>query len=482
VTTWAGKVLAKRPPITQRFRADGRRALAVGLWATLTAAVLALPISASIAIPIGIAIVFAFLAQPTEGLLLILVARVLVDLLWWIPAEIAGLNLMELYSGGVAALAMILVGTELRRTLPHPFVPWMIPFLCVLSIAAVRSGDPRASAEIAARFLSPPLLLFLVSQRFTRVQTRWMLLALPLAGIVPIVLGYLALASGQMNEITLSGYARLRGAYANIHNHAHAMALFAVLGVYWTRHAGTKDSPNLFRSALWMAAWATYVAAAVGLLYLTYVRTALLGLAAFAIAFLLLERRFKLAVGIITALALVIAGNAALQDRFSDVVEIFAADPAEHDTGKLGSGRIELWTDAFTGWLRQSPLDLVAGMGLDRQHELNHQALDSHNDYLSLLFQVGPVGVAAYVGFQALLVHHAWKLRRQSAEVATFANLMIALTAMVTLDNLLSNSYVSRIHVAWLYWALAGGIFAETRRDDPSVSRSARAAAPRSPG
>jgi hypothetical protein len=428
--------------------------MAFFLWSILLFAVFSLPAIAALTVPVGLGLAAFLFRRPAVGLLAILVARVLVDLLWWTPGALFGLNLMEAFSGGVAAIAIALVARDPAAAARHPFFLPFVPFVGVLTLAAVRAGDPRNAAEIAARFLSPALLLFLVSAHLERRHVHALLRLLALAAILPIALGFYHLAHGQMNEMTLSGYARLRGAYANIHNHAHAMALFAAVGAY-----------HLRRISGWKRIFpAVFIAAAITLLGLTYVRTALVGLVVFSLVFLLLERQWKIAAIAFFALTAAVTGSAVLQDRFADIATLLTADPAEADTGKIGSGRISLWTEAFASWASQSPLDLVAGVGLDRQRTLNHHALDAHNDYLSLLFQLGPAGLATFLVFHALVVHTAWSLRRSpDPDTQAFAHFAIALTAMVVVDNFLSNSYINRVHIAWLYWALCGAVFALDR-------------------
>jgi O-antigen ligase len=421
----------------------------------LAPAVLWLPLVYQIAVPIAVVVGIAFVSRPKAALFGIFACRVLVDLLWWAEASVGGLNIMQLYSGMVAAVALLLVVQRLDDVQRHPWFPAFVPFVLVIALGAVRSGDLRTAADFTARFLSPCLLMFLVSDLFsTKAERRRMEILIPALAVIPIVLGFWHWANGQANEEVLHGYARLKGGYSNIHNHAHAMAFFSALGLLWLRRMAPR----------WQSlALVLFIVACFTLMWLTYVRTALTGLVLFAVLFLVLERLWKLAIVGLVAVALATASSAVLQDRFSDVVQLASADEsAGEDTGSLGSGRIDIWSTAVHRWTQRPAMDVLFGMGLEQHKQLNDRHLDAHNDYLALLFQMGPIALIAYLAFQAQLALVAWRIRSTTTDEAarTFANFVIALDAMVLITNFLSNSYINRVHVAWLFWGFGGLLFA----------------------
>lgn len=423
------------------------------LLAILTPAVLTLPLAQQVAVPIAAVLGFALLTRPTQSLFVIFATRAIVDLLWWAPGSVFGLNVMELVSGVVAGLAMVLVLMHAEKVQRHPYFLMFLPFLLVMGMGAARAGDFRLAAELAAKFVSPIALMFLVSVLFTDAAVRVRLVRmLPLLGVVPVLLGFWHLANGQMNEYTLDGYGRLQGAYANIHNHAHVMALFASLGLFWSRRSRTR----------WEAiAWLVYVAACCVLMYLTYVRTALTGFVLFSLVFLALERQWR-TLSVLGGLLFVgFTGSAAVQDRFSDIFQLFASDPGA-DTGDVGSGRIRIWTESLHGFARQTPYDWMFGVGFDNQRMLSSEGLDSHNDYLALLFQMGPVALIAYLLFQGMLIRMGLWLSAHAEDAWTrvFGRYVVALNVMVLVANFLSNSYVNRVNVGWFFWGLGGVVFA----------------------
>ena len=125
-------------------------------------------------------------------------------------------------------------------------------------------------------------------------------------------------------------------------------------------------------------------------------------------------------------------------------------------------------------YLQQSPWDLILGLGLGGQRAMTidwvrlfhakHTTLDPHNDMLLLLFQLGPLGVMTYLGFQIQTVRYALKVRNapeSSAFGRGLAVYVIAMTATVFVTNSISNSFIHRTSPGWYYWCLCGLMFAQ---------------------
>lgn len=437
------------------------------LSCALVVVVLLLPTKMVVPAIVGILAALYFFSKPATSLMLIFVARVLVDLVWWLPMNVGGLNVLEAFGGAVAGLAAVLFYIELRKVERQPgFVPLLV-YLGVMAVAVVRTLSLRDAAEIMAKYVSPLLLMFLVSTYMDTERRRRAFLGLiTAAGVLSLFVSAYHLATGQRFTYFLQGYYRLLGGYSNLHNHALFLLVLATLLFFWSsvvQHRGLRVV--LFG----------LLALNVLCLYYTFVRTALTGFAAFVALFFALERRWRLlALAGVAGVGLLLV-NESLQDRFRDVVEVFSADTDSKRT--LGSGRWGIWSTSIREYLSRTPVDIVFGLGLGGQYELTDayqdlyrstkksENLDSHNDYLTLLYQLGPIAVVSYVAMQVEVIRRGLELSRWGGNSfdGRIGRYGIAMCGVVFVTNSLSNSFINRITIAWLFWGVVGVLFAVHR-------------------
>lgn len=443
--------------------------------------VLLLPTKMALPAIVGLLGALYFFSKPATSLMLIFVARVLVDLMWWLPVNVAGLNVLEAFGGAVAALAAVLFYIELRKVERQPgFLPLLV-YLGVMVVAVARTFSVRDAAEIMAKYVSPLLLMFLVSTYMDTRNRRSALLALITgAGVVSLLVSCYHLATGQRFTYFLQGYYRLLGGYSNLHNHALFLLVLATLLFFWlnaSQHRG-------LRVVLF-----ALLAANVLCLYYTFVRTALTGFAVFILLFLALERRWRLLALAALAGVAVLALNASLQDRFRDIAAVF--DSSVDSKRTLGSGRWGIWTTSIREYASRGPIDILFGLGLGGQYELTDaysdlyrstkksENLDSHNDYLTLLYQLGPIAVVSYVMLQIQVIRRGLELSRWGGErfEGKLGRYGVAMCGVVFATNSLSNSFINRITIAWLFWAIVGALFAAHRAEREAIERAAPAPA-----
>lgn len=448
-----------------RFRALSASAAALFL-SLLAAAVMFVPGPAPLALLAGAAGVAAFFLRPAPVLLGFFVLRIWLDLLWWLPFKLGSLNLMELYTGGVTALCGVLFLLEIRRVASHPALPFFAPYVLVLIVGGARNFELRSAVEIFARYLSPLLVGFLVAGFMdTRERRRRFFIVTTLVCAVPVALSVFHLLNGQMRTYTLAGYNRLLGGYKNLHGHALSMFLIAAMATWWWFEAQTRTK---------RAAIALYGAAAAVCLYFTYVRTGLLALGIFGATLLWIEGRQRLLFAGGLAVAVFVLLNPAMQDRFKDFVLILAPDENVLATRKLGSGRFGIWSAAIGEYLRQSPLDIVMGLGIGGHFLLTREAfnpysmasdgnVDAHSDYLTMTFQVGPVATLSYLAMQVQAMRCGLDVHRRSPDpfMRRLGAFVVAMSAGATIANVVSNSFINRITQSWMFWSLCGLVFAE---------------------
>ncbi len=442
-------------------------ALTMGVMlVSLSAAVLTLPWLFQLVALLALIVALAFFSQPAISLFAFFALRAIFDLLWWIPADVFGLNAMELFSGAVAGLATILLVLELRRLPGHPGFLLFLPYLLVMTVAATRNLDIRDGLEIVARYLSPFVLMFLVTWFFdTRRMRKLLFDTITLAGVVCVAVSMWHLANGQMATYELDGFHRLLGGYKNLHNHALMMMFFSALATHaiFTRR---NTAARLF--------FGVYLACSLTALYLTYVRTAWLAFGGFLLTYLWVTGRRGWLVVITILGGIVLSTSATFQSRFRDLVLFFTLDADQATRSHLGSGRVGLWNLAIHRYLQHPLGDIVLGVGLGKHWLLTRPerflsgklGLDPHCDYLTLTFQMGPIALLSYVGQQVVAVRHALALRARGPDpwARGLGHLVIALTTSVVIANTVSNAFVVRTTLGWYFWGLAGLLYAEWLR------------------
>lgn len=452
-------------PFFQRLLALGAGS---GLLAVLTVMVVRLSPVYVFGAVAGASGSLLFYARPELGLLGYFGFRMLADLLWWVPISFGGLSILEVLSGGFTALAAVLFYIELRRVERHPVFGALLIYLVVLALSAVRSLDIRIALEILAKHMSPFLILFLVTALFKRPEDwKRVVTLLSLVGLAPLMSSAWHLLTGQMSSVSLAGLNRLQGGYENLHNQAHMMLILTTLYTFWYFYL----PPGWWKRGALVAAGAAAL-----FLFLSYVRTPLLGLALFAVLFPALERKWAYVVAVGVAGAVGVAVSDTLAQRLTDILLVFAPDDHTVDFLRLGSGRVGIWTVSMSNFLSRPVLDLVLGVGLggdlamvqsyvDQYRSSRGGTLNPHNDYLTLLYQLGPVSVLCYVYMQGQIIVHALRNQRltQDPFIRTFSSFAAALAALVFVTNTVSNSFVERVTPAMVLWTVAGLVFSQHR-------------------
>ena len=455
------------------LRADSTQfiSLAAGgiLLAVMGWSVFHLPILVQAVVLLSILAMVTFFTRPEISLLGFFALRALFDLLWWIPGSIASMNMMELYTGAVTGMALVLFIMDIRRFDRHPCLPAFTIYAAILAIGGLRSMEFRAGAEILARYASPLIIMFLVSVYFDTRPRRQRLFKVAIGVcVIPVVLSMYHLMTGQMSTYTLAGYNRLLGAYKNLHNHALMMMFIVTMITWWWFQAKERSTKTLLFAYGLMAAVA---------MALTYVRTAQVSLVLFLFLYLYLTNRRRYLGMAMAGLILLVLLNPTVQDRFKDMLIFFNPDDETMLRRKLGSGRWGLWTSSFAEYMRYPLGDIVLGLGVGghwvltrgyfNPYNIAQQGyVDPHSDYLTMTYQVGPIATMAYVALQIQVVRYALRIRAHSPDpwFRHFGSYMVALCAAATVANSISNAFINRTTLGWYFWGLAGLVFAEHQR------------------
>jgi len=436
---------------------DGRRWWLLGLAAIfvlgLSPIIVFLPWLQSAALVLGLVTAVLMVLRPYLAVLAFLALRTALDMMWWADIKVFGLNLLQAGSGAMIAMGLILLLLRARQIRYHPMLPAVVGFVGFVTLAGLRSTSVADGLKLYAELTSPWILLLLVSALANSPKRRLgVMLTIAISSLVPISLGLWHLYQGT-GQFEFDGYMRLLGAYSNLHNHAIIMGTMVPLGLMLFLAA--KKAPNRLLATL-------YVLGAGTCLYFTYVRTALLALAVFGLVFLVLEKRWRTLALFVPLFIIFIAISTTMQDRFADLVTVFQADGRITSRDDLGSGRWRLWREGWTYYGRSGAAQWLIGSGLGSHWNSTHRHVDPHSDILSLLIQMGPVGVVLYLGMMAQTAWRGVKVRL-TAELKferTYASFTAALMLVMLVSMSISNAHVTRPSAGWYAWALVGVLFA----------------------
>jgi len=370
----------------------------------------------------------------------LVVVRVALDLAW-VP-----LGLAQAVTVGMGALAAGVALSKDGAAVDHA-LRWPVAGLLAWSVlAGVRGVELEPLRHGLHLWL--PLIWLLAAPRADPRWPRWLVGA----ALVPIGASLLALALGQPADHVLHDIPRLHGAYRNLHGHAVAMAVFVVVGAWL---AAEDDDPR------WRWLGGGVAALASVCLVATWVRTLLIFVALALATMLLLARAWRALGGLAAAGLLALLASPRLQDRFADLASVLTLTPPEAGWGALGSWRLRIWLESWQGWVAGPPHTLLLGRGLGGHVGL-HRHLDPHHEYLSLLFQLGPVGLALWLTLAVSALVLCVRARSSAGRLG--AGLLVA----VLITNGLSNEWLSRATLQWVTWgavALALGRRSGCRAD-----------------
>lgn len=316
-----------------------------------------------------------------------------------------------------------------------------------------------------------PLLSFTIAKNVIRNESEyrsvlfWMIVGFS----IPVTLSVILIATGggvgYVNYWT--GIPRWKGAYANTHNFGHSMTLMIlVLTLYVAllrQDEGSEARRRLFVrfSALTLGGLGLFC------LYMSQVRSAIMGLLVFMAVYLFyVNRRLMILLGGGIAISAVL-----LLPYWVPVLLPDVATWQSDDISDIGSGRLTYWAHNL-GLFSRLPVDQqIAGVGIGNlaqtMYAHEEEALDSHNDWLDVLMQTGLVGLALFAWLQLLILRAILRLPQQRKYF--FLAMFVAVNVMM----FVSNSYLWRIQVGHLYFVVLAFVELERGRQQGAAGTSA---------
>lgn len=338
--------------------------------------------------------------------------------------------------------------------------------------------ESASFAEVAKLLI--PLLSYTIAkniignERQYRALLFWIIVGFAIPTVVSAVL--ILLGEGVQYVSYWTGVSRWEGVYIGSHNLGHSMTLLLitlVLFVEFSRREKGEGWQGGRRNVLTIPLFALLGLIALYCLYMSQVRTALVGLLIFMGMYLYFRNKRYL-IYAISAMA-VIATSTVPFWLPALLPEVAIRQPGtELDSDDLGSGRPRLWRNDLTVFA-SLPIDQkLAGVGIgSRFSEKTGQVLYGHNDWLEMLTQTGIVGVGLFATLQLLIFLTILRLPPERHRYPYLA-LFVAVNVMMVL----SNSYAWRIQVGHLYYIILAFIELNQRRE---VSMAVAAPGPQYP-
>ena len=350
--------------------------------------------------------------------------------------------------GLFAALFLaLLIRGSLRQSLRLSGVDAAIFAFSIWCLAAGLIYYERFDAGDIMKLLIPLLSYTVVKNVVSSAQEHRQVMFWAILGfVVPTLLSALLIAIAHPGAVDMvmyyTGVTRWQGVYTHSHNLGHSMTLvLMVLALFVTMRAVIPETGGKSRTGETMLI-VTIGAIALYCLYMSQVRSALLGLITFALIYLYFYNKKLLLFG-----AALVTGIAVLTIPYWSKVLFPELAGDQVDPMELGSGRPRLWLNDLTMFLA-APLDQqLAGLNTGRLGQYGGgQEVMGHSDWLELVTRTGIVGLLLFATVQVLILRKI--LRLPPDHRYAFLAMFVAVNVMMCV----SNSYVWRIQVSHLYY------------------------------
>ena len=359
--------------------------------------------------------------------------------------------------------AALLVHGATRKVLRFSAIDAMILAFTIWCLTTyVVYFESASFAEVAKLLI--PLLSYTIAknvignERQYRALLFWIIVgfAIPTIGSAALIL----LGEGVQYVSYWTGVSRWEGVYIGSHNLGHSMTLLLIALVLFVEFSRREKQEGWQGGRLIIPLFALLGLVALYCLYMSQVRTALVGIIIFTSIYLYFRNKRFLIYAIAAFAA--IATTTVPFWLPALLPEVAMQQPGtELDSENLGSGRPRMWRNDLTVFA-SLPIDQkLAGVGIgSRFSGETGQVLYGHNDWLELLTQTGIVGVGLFAMLQLLIFLAILRLPPERHRYPYLA-LFVAVNVMM----MVSNSYAWRIQVGHLYYIILAFIELNQRQE-----------------
>jgi hypothetical protein len=244
--------------------------------------------------------------------------------------------------------------------------------------------------------------------------------------------------------IFYTGLDRYEGVYLKINTLAHQMFLFIfVFLLYLTLSKENSKGRKLFTVILFFLC-----TLALFNLYKSYTRNVYIGLFILLNFYFAGKKNYFIILIMFFSVVTVAITSSTFQTIFFDFIEPLTGQRELED---MGSGRYGMWTYYLNNFSK-FPLEVkLMGVGIGPA-DYGWNISRGHNDFLSLLYTTGLIGLFLYLTFLALVGYDIIRspLNRQLKYI--FIGFLCATSFM----NIASNSYLARVELLQFFYLIIG--------------------------
>lgn len=403
------------------------------------------------ALPVALFLTFFLLASRSNLLRLIILVRASGDVVF--ESTRFGIGGAEIGVGGLLNGFVILIALMLVLEQPARFKRELVRawgwFLAIAFVGIIFSPDPGAAIRLYLQLLSTFAVFvggwYLVE---SKNDFKKCVKLIVWSSVVPVVYGAYQFATGSGVFYDDAGIR-----YQSTFSHPNVYAFYLALAISLTFYV--LKSP-LFRIGGWTKfGIALYLVVLLVMLGLTKTRSAWIAVAAiFFVYGLFFERRYLLYVLGGGVLALFVPG---VGDRMLEVMGQQPVVISSYTPLNSFEWRQSIWTSALA-WM--SPARYLTGYGLEAFPALsttffaesNNIHYGAHNDYVQVFFELGAIGVLAFIGLYLDAIRLARGLFRTD-RLAGFVTVALVVEYLVVAA---SDNMMQYLSFNWYVWFLLG--------------------------
>ncbi|WP_229205701.1 O-antigen ligase [Duganella sp. Leaf126] len=342
----------------------------------------------------------------------------------------------------IVILLAILLIFERPKVMPRPAYMAWVPFLLITAVGVVHSPFVGESVRLFLQQLSY-FSLFIGGYYCVRDQVdfRFCLKLMVWSSLIPVLYAFVDIA------LHFNGEFRLRSTFAHPNIMAFYLTVIITVAFYLLKTMPTKNTLGT-RTVL-----VGYLLLMLLMLLLTKTRSAWGATATgFAVYALLFDRRFLAYMLVMGVIALFIPG---VGDRILDLGQ--GNEVATYATLNSFAWRVYLWESGLS-WM--SPMNYLWGQGLQTFYEnsINFFPLagnikwGAHSVYVQLLFELGAIGLLAFLWQSLSLVKQLWALVRID-KLAAFSLIVIIANFLICS---VSDNMFYYLSYNWYLWFVIG--------------------------
>jgi O-antigen ligase len=428
-----------------------------------------------------LAVVPVFFLKPEYGLILLIIARNIIDVFDRQAIVTFGgidLNLASLLGILLLPWAGFVIISSLRRSGISKWKQFFqIPLTRLWSVIIVLAliGLPFSfeftltikdfikMLDFFALYITSYLLA-------TQIQLKRSLQTLVGALIVPGLFGlfqFFVLNGGSANLAS-----RLRGNF--VHPNAFAFSLIVGLASLAMLYAMTTS----IKEKCWyvLLSFVYFF-----LLVFTFTRSAWVAIALVAVGVLWIYAR-KLLIPLILSVVMIVFSFPLISNHSSDVYNINLYEnpliqrlqPETNEADGSFLWRQRIWRETFPAFFNKPIFGYGIGTfpGVRRplvSFESDLTGLEAHNDYLRILIELGLVGLILYVSIFSNILWRSWKSLKSAGKAKPVLLIYTFFIAAVMVISF-SDNIIRNVPTQWMFWFLTGAVLAYIKYELPSRS------------